>query len=174
MKGHGSETAGNGLPAWGQDLRSSQATAFLLEHYFAGHTVARGLFEDRFGRLRRMFAVSIEGTWDPVRSRLVLTEDFTYDDGASERRVWTIDKTGSRSYIGTADGVIGTAWGETHGRMVTWTYDFALIIGGLRWRVRFDDRMYLFDGGVMLNRARVSKFGLTLGTLTIAFARLPG
>ena len=35
--------------------------------------------------------------------------------------------------------------------------------------VRFDDAMYLQAGGLLINRVKVSKFGVTLGECTIIF-----
>jgi len=37
--------------------------------------------------------------------------------------------------------------------------------------VRFDDWMYLQSDGVLLNRAKVTKFGVELGTVTLAFSK---
>jgi hypothetical protein len=37
--------------------------------------------------------------------------------------------------------------------------------------VSFDDWMYLQADGVLLNRAKMSKFGFTLGEVTIAFQK---
>jgi hypothetical protein len=37
---------------------------FRIEEYFPGRTRAWGIFQDRFGRLRRQFTVDIDGTWD--------------------------------------------------------------------------------------------------------------
>ena len=34
------------------------------------------------------------------------------------------------------------------------------------------DWMFLMDGGVMLNRAAMSKFGVHLGDVTLSFTRL--
>ena len=50
-----------------------------LEEYFNGKTVARGVFEDRFGNIKKSFKVFIVGTWDG--ENLNLKEDFIYDDG---------------------------------------------------------------------------------------------
>ncbi|MED5358073.1 MAG: DUF3833 family protein, partial [Pseudomonadota bacterium] len=50
-----------------------------IEEYFAGHTRAWGIFEDRFGNLRRQFVVNIDGKWDG--ETLVLDEHFLYSDG---------------------------------------------------------------------------------------------
>ena len=78
-----------------------------LEDYFAGESKAWGVFEDRFGTLKRQFTVDIFGDWDG--ERLVLTEDFIYSDGETEQRVWTIRPDGPNSYVGSAEGVIGAA-----------------------------------------------------------------
>jgi hypothetical protein len=142
---------------------------FLIEDYFEGKTRAWGLFQDRFGTLRRQFVVDIEGTWDG--EILTLVEDFVYDNGETEQRTWYIRKTGEHSYEGRADGVIGTARGESYGNVLNWNYRFALKVGDSTWNVGFDDWMFLQDDGVMINRAEVTKFGFQLGEVTIAFRK---
>jgi hypothetical protein len=37
--------------------------------------------------------------------------------------------------------------------------------------VHFNDWMFLQPSGVLLNRARVSKFGITIGEVTLAFMK---
>jgi len=144
---------------------------FRLEDYFAGKTRAWGIFQDRFGTLRRQFVVDIEGTWDG--DTLTLVENFVYDDSETEQRTWTIRKTGEHSYEGRADGVIGLATGHSFGNVLNWQYRFALKIGDSTWNVAFDDWMFLQSDGVMINRAVVSKFGFELGQVTITFRKDP-
>ena len=36
-------------------------------------------------------------------------------------------------------------------------------------RVRFDDKMWLMSSGDLLNKARVYKFGVLIGSVTIVF-----
>lgn len=142
----------------------------VLEEYFAGDLRAWGLFQDRFGTVRRQFVVDIEGTWDG--ETLTLVEDFVYDDGEEERRVWSIRKVGEDRYEGTAEGVIGLAQGQTAGNAFNFRYDFDLPVGDSTWRVHFDDWMFLQRDGVMLNRASVSKWGIAVGEASIFFQRL--
>jgi Protein of unknown function (DUF3833) len=142
---------------------------FRIEEYFPGKTRAWGIFQDRFGRLRRQFTVDIDGTWDG--ETLTLVEDFTYDDGKTERRTWTIRPNGAQGYEGTADGVIGAAEGRCCGNALNWRYRFALRVGDNTWKVAFDDWMFLQGDGVMINRAAVTKFGIDLGEVTIAFRK---
>jgi Protein of unknown function (DUF3833) len=70
------------------DDKTGFAPALDLAAWFTGKTSASGLFEDRFGRLKRSFVVDVTG--HPNGSGLTLEEDFRYDDGVLERRVWMV------------------------------------------------------------------------------------
>lgn len=142
----------------------------VLEDYFAGETRAWGIFEDRFGNLRRQFEVAITGTVDG--DTLTLDERFTFADGETDRRVWTIRKTGPNSYEGRSDDTVGVARGKVYGNALNWVYDIDLAFGGRKMRVRFDDWLYLQPGGVLINRAYVSKWGIGIGQVTLFFRRL--
>lgn len=142
----------------------------VVEEYFDGQVRAWGLFEDRFGTVRRQFTVDIEGTWDG--ETLVLDEHFLFNDGETSRRVWTIRKTGANTYEGRADDVVGVATGVARGNALNWRYDMDLKVGERTYRVEFDDWMFLQPDGILLNRARVSKFGLEVGSVTLAFRRV--
>ena len=139
-----------------------------LFHYFDGTTRAWGLFEDRFGKVRRQFRVEIQGRME--NGKLVLVEDFVYDDGETDRRTWRIRKDGDR-YLGTADDVVGEATGIVSGNALNWRYDMDLKVGDGSWRVSFDDWMFLQPGDVLINRAKVSKFGLEIGSVSLFFIR---
>ena len=141
----------------------------LIEDYFAGHTKAWGIFQDRFGRLRRQFEVDIEGTWED--GTLTLVEDFLYDVGETERRVWRITKSGEHQYEGRAEGVIGVAEGLAYGNALNWSYRFALEVGDDTWNVAFDDWLFLQSDGMLINRAEVTKFGFKLGEVTLVFRK---
>ncbi|AWB08686.1 DUF3833 domain-containing protein (plasmid) [Azospirillum humicireducens] len=138
-----------------------------IERYFAGRTHAWGLFEDRFGTLRRSFTVVIDGHWDG--RELTLDERFDYADGETDRRIWRIVRTGEGLYEGRADDVIGKAVGRSAGNALNWTYEMALKVGGGRWRVRFDDWMWLQPGDALINRANVYRWGVWIGTVSLFF-----
>ena len=139
------------------------------EEYFAGKTRAWGIFEDRFGNLKREFVVDIQGDWDG--NTLTLTENFFYSDGETEQRIWKITRTGDGLYEGRAADVVGIAKGVAQGKALNWSYDLMLKVGDSEIKVRFDDWMFLQPGGVMINRADVSKFGLNIGTVTLFFSK---
>ena len=144
---------------------------FRPETFFDGRLRAWGLFQDRFGTVRRQFTVDIQGSFDG--HELVLVEDFLYDDGEIDQRIWRIQRTGEASYAGRADDVVGPAEGEVAGRAMRWRYQLDLPVGERIWRVTFDDWMFLQDDDTLINRATMSKLGVTLGEVLIFFRRMP-
>ena len=145
-----------------------------LAEFFAGDSVAYGIFEDRFGNLRRQFRVNMTGTVEG--DTLTLAEDFLYDDGERADRTWVIRRTGTDdrgivSYEGTAADVTGTARGRVAGNALNWEYDVVLNMSGSEVKVHFDDWIYRQDEDVAINRAFISKFGIEIGSVTIVFLR---
>ncbi|WP_420838969.1 DUF3833 domain-containing protein [Aliiroseovarius subalbicans] len=140
-----------------------------LEEFFEGETVAYGQFQDVFGNVQRRFEVQITGTWDGRFLKLV--EDFTYDDGDTEQRIWMLEKTGEDSWKGTAPGVLGTATGRENGDTFNWTYRIDLPVRKGTMRVDFDDWMWLLTKDRLLNRAYVSKYGVRVGEAIIVFEK---
>lgn len=137
------------------------------EQYFLGQTRGWGMFHDRFGKLRRQFVVDMVGEMQD--GIFILTEDFTYDDGEKEQRVWHVRPLEEGQYRGTAGDVVGTAVGNATGNAFNWVYDLNLNVKGGVWRVAFDDWLFLQPDGVVLNRATVTRWGFEIGTLTATF-----
>jgi hypothetical protein len=140
-----------------------------LSRYFDGTIDAWGVFQDRSGKVVKRFEVVIDARWQGEVG--TLDERFTYSDGSTQRRVWTITRTAPGRYKGTADDVVGEALGEAAGNALRWRYVMALPVDGKVYHVDFDDWMYLMDERVMLNRSAMSKFGVRLGEVTLAFRK---
>ena len=138
-----------------------------LTTYFNGELVAHGLFTDRSGGVQRRFVVQMTGTWQGNQG--TLDERFTYSDGSTERRVWRLTDEGNGRWTGRADDVVGQAEGRAAGNALNWRYTLKLPVDGKVYEVQFDDWMYLMDQRVMLNKAVMSKFGIRLGEVTLAF-----
>jgi hypothetical protein len=142
-----------------------------LQQYFNGTLDAWGMFQDRSGKVVKRFTVVMRCKWEGDVG--TLDEDFTYADGTKQKRVWTLRKVGPDRYVGTAPDVIGEAIGITAGNTLHWKYVLALPVDGSTYHMHFDDWMYLMDERVMLNRATMSKFGFTLGEVTLSFTKRP-
>ena len=145
-----------------------------LEEFFDGRLVAHGQFQDIFGTVRRQFVADIQGDWDGERLRLV--EDFTYEDGSTEQRVWTLRKTGEETWEGTAPGVIGVAQGVEKGDRFNWRYTIDLPVPAADGttdtvRVTFDDWMWLLTEDRLFNRAYMKRFGVDVGDVSIFFEK---
>ena len=140
-----------------------------LRSYFNGTVDAWGVFTDRSGKVVKRFTVVMDCRWEGDRG--VLDEAFTYADGSTQRRIWRLVRHADGRYSGSADDVVGSAEGEARGNAFNWRYTLALPVDGRVWEVQFDDWMYLMDERVMLNKAVMSKWGIRLGEVTLAFRR---
>lgn len=64
--------------------------------YFQGNSQAWGMIQDYSNKQTRRFSVQIRG--DVVADTLTLHEDFTYNDGEKQTRVWHIRRLADGSY----------------------------------------------------------------------------
>ena len=153
---------------------SDRAPTLDLEAFFEGDVIAYGIFEDYTQSLKRQFRVNILGT--VAGDTLTLEEDFLYDDGETQRRVWVIQNLGQSEegvtlYEGRADDINGVARGEVAGNALHWRYSLALPVGDTSYDITFDDWIYKQDDHVAINRARLTKFGFEVGSVTLVFLR---
>ena len=152
---------------------SNKKPVLNLYKFFEGETIAYGIFEDRFGNLRRQFRVNIKGSIK--NDLLILDEKFIYDDGEKDTRIWTIKKEKTNNdiikYSGSAKDIQGNAKGTAKGNALNWTYDIYLNMKGNNLKVKFNDWIYQQDENVAINRAYVSKFGIDIGSVTLVFLR---
>jgi hypothetical protein len=152
-------------------MYAKEKPALDLKQYFNGTVDAWGMFQDRSGQVVKRFNVVIQCSWKGDVG--TLDEDFTYSDGTTQKRVWTLRKQPNGQYIGTAADVVGEAIGITAGNALRWKYVLALPVGDKIYNVNFEDWMFLMDNKVMLNRAEMSKFGFRLGEVTLSFSKRP-
>lgn len=149
-----------------QDYRSERPQLD-LRRYFNGQLDAHGMFQDRAGKVVKRFHVVMTASWQGDTG--TLDERFTYADGSTQRRVWTLTPAPDGGWIGRADDVIGEARGEIAGNALRWRYVLALPVDDKVYHVDFDDWMFLMDERVMLNRSVMSKWGFRLGEVTLSF-----
>ena len=149
---------------------ATQGPALDLRQYFNGRLIAHGIVTDRSDRLLQRFTVQMTGTWQGDTG--TLDERFTYADGRQEQRVWTLTRSADGRYTGRAADVVGQASGSAAGPALNWRYTLRVPVDGRTWDLDFDDWMFLVDEQVMVNRARMRKFGFTVGEVLIAFRKL--
>ena len=84
---------------------ADQLPKLVLEDFFDGNLEAYGVVKDWRGRVIRKFEADIIAYWD--RGVGTLEEDFIFDDGEIDRRVWTLNPLDQGRYSGIADDVVG-------------------------------------------------------------------
>lgn len=140
-----------------------------LQTYFNGPVQAWGVFTDRSGKVVKRFTVQMDCRWQGDTG--TLDERFTYSDGTTQRRVWTLRKLPDGRYVGRADDVVGQAQGRQAGNAFHWTYTLSLPVDGRVWEVDMDDWMYLVSDKVLLNKTAMRKFGITVGEVSLSFLK---
>lgn len=143
---------------------------FELTTFFNGSTRAWGVFEDRFGRLKRRFTVDMQGGWQG--KVFVLDERFVYDTGDIENRTWHVTPLGSGHFRATCPDCVGNADGQCDADSIRMSYRFRLKLKDLQIVVAFDDRLYRMADATAINRTTMSKWGIKLGELSLFFQRL--
>lgn len=141
-----------------------------IEEYFNGPIQGWGIIQDRAGNVLRRFDVSMIGEWQGDKG--ILREQFKYDDGENQNRVWTIEKLSQNTYRGTAPDIIGEASGAVAGNAAQWNYTMDIPVDGKKYRIYFDDWMFLMNDGVLVNRSYLKKFGFTVAELTIFMKKM--
>lgn len=141
-----------------------------IRHYLNGPLTAKGILYDYSGKADLMFHVKMKGSWKGNEG--TLEEHFTYSDGRTEARTWTITFTDDHHFTATAGDVEGKAIGTQHGNTVNMRYTLnAKRASGDTITLSMDDWMYLLDGKTLINRTKMRKFGLTVGELVITFEK---
>jgi len=161
-------TACNAVPTF--DQPSLGGPKLDLEEYFVGDLRAYGQFQDILGKVRNRFEVDIEGSFDG--EVLTLVEDFVYDDGSTEQRIWRLTKTGEDTWDGRADGVYGVAKGVEDEDRFNFTYFLEQKTEDGSVTLEFDDWLWRFDEKRVLNKAYVSRYGIRVGVVTIWFEKV--
>lgn len=153
------------------DLQSYQSVSprFQLFEFFEGETYAWGMVQDYADKQTRRFEVAIRGSVEG--DVLTLVEDFEFDDGETDQRIWVITRGDDGTYVGTADDIIGQATGKEVGNALQWQYDFELQLDDSSVVVTFDDWLYRQDEKHVFNLTKIKKFGLEVGQITLFFQK---
>ena len=84
------------------DDYQARSPAFSPNDFFYGALTAHGVVKDFSGTVIRHFQANITGCWENGIG--TLDEDFTFDDGEQQTRVWTLTPDGDQTYSGRRRG----------------------------------------------------------------------
>ena len=141
-----------------------------LEDFFQGDLVAHGVIKNRGGKIIRTFSATIEASWQGGVG--TLDEDFLFDDGERDKRVWTLTPQENGEYTGTAGDVVGPGQLTLAGNSVFLDYTLRIPYGDGTIDVRVDDRMYRVSEDLLINESAMKKFGLRVGSILLVIQRL--
>jgi hypothetical protein len=148
---------------------ASEKPAFDFRQYFNGTVLAHGIVSDRSGKVLRRFVVTMRCDW--AGDEGTLDEQFVYNDGERQRRIWHVRRQADGRLVGTADDVVGEARGASTGSAFNWRYTLRLPVRGTIYEVQFDDWMHLVDERTVINKAVMTKFGVRVGEVVLSFSR---
>ena len=151
-----------------QDFKNTEP-AMQIEKFFDGKVKAWGILQDRKGTVTRQFKANMFGKFE--NNILTLDEEFFWNDGEKQKRIWKIKKIDEHNYIGTAPDVVGEAKGFSYGSAFKFEYNLLIPIKGKNIKISFDDWIFKQDEEVAINRATLTKFGFKVGELTVVFKK---
>lgn len=155
-------------PVTVQDYADNQPL-LVPEEFFQGRLTAHGVIKDRGGKVIRYFNADINAYWENGIG--TLEEDFIFDDGEPERRVWTLTPTKDGGYIGTAGDVIGDGQITLAGNSMFLDYVLRIPYNDGTLDLRIDDRMYLVSSSTLINESTMKKFGVRVGEILLVIEK---
>ena len=142
-----------------------------LEEFFKGPLSAHGVIKDHNGKVIRTFNAEIDGSWSNGTGTLV--EDFVFDNGEIQQRIWTLKPNGAGAYIGTAGDVIGEGSIQISGNSMFLDYVLRIPFRGGTLDLNVDDRMYLVNPTTLINESRLIKYGFSVGEILLVLIKKP-
>jgi hypothetical protein len=123
------------------------------EVFFTGELTARGVVKDRSG----------VGTLD---------EEFRFDDGEVQARVWTLTPSDDgNSYHANAGDVAEPGTMRWSGNAIHMNYVLRVAYGDGTLDVRMDDWMYLVTPDTLINQTTMSKWGFDVGEIVLVIQK---
>jgi len=141
-----------------------------LAEFFSGDLRAEGVVKNFRGKVIRTFTADINAYWNTGIG--TLEEDFLFNDGEKQRRVWTLTPDAHGGYTGTADDVIGAGKVTVAGNSAFLNYVLRVPYGDGTIDLRIDDRMYLTSTGLLINESTMRKFGFKVGEIVLTIFRV--
>jgi hypothetical protein len=141
----------------------------VLQEFFNGSLRAHGIVKDRSGKVIRYFNASIYASWEQGVG--TLEENFIFDDGEKQQRIWKIVKDDAGKYIGTANDVIGSSELKVAGNSLFLNYVLRIPYEDRTLDLNIDDRMYLVSKNVLINESVMTKWGFQVGEIVLVIEK---
>jgi len=137
--------------------------------FFTGHLHSWGVIENRSGAPTERVETDCLGQAEGPDG-LHMVQKLTMGDGQVQTRDWHMRRVAPHRFEATANDMIGTATGESAGRVFHWQWSVEARPGNALTGVTLDQWMYLLDDGSMMNRSSISKLGVQLAQVSEVFS----
>jgi hypothetical protein len=148
---------------------ADQHPIFNFKVFFTGIVEAWGIVQDFNGKVINSFTLQINGEWQ--NNSGLIKESFTWKDGSTTQRTWHLEQVADHQFQGYANESNGIAIGQEAGNAMHWEYDSIIPSNGESATFHFDDWSYVIANDVLINKAKIQKFGLTVGEITIVMKK---
>lgn len=146
-----------------EDYDAPGAELFDLRRHLNGKILCEGVIYGPLGRVTSRFVAQMNAEWQGNNG--VMTEDFTYADGSTQRREWHLSLGNDGRIRATAPDVIGEGAGQQAGPTVRLKYRIRLPEESGGHVLDTVDWMYLTPNGTIMNRSQFRKFGIKVAEL---------
>jgi hypothetical protein len=142
---------------------ANDGPALNLRERLNGPILCEGVIYGPTGRVTSRFVADFHATWEGNVG--TMTEEFRYDSGATQSRVWTLTLGNDGSIKAEAPDVVGAGTGMQSGSAVQMNYKIRLPEDSGGHVLDTIDWMYLVDNGTIMNRSQFRKFGIKVAEL---------
>ncbi|MEM6462772.1 MAG: DUF3833 family protein [Pseudomonadota bacterium] len=147
---------------------SESGGQFVLEDFFVGRTVAEAKFTAING-VKRHFRIDITGVWE--NDTLSLHEEFSFEDGETDTKIWYFEKKAKGRYIASRSDLLRPVEATIRNNTLRYTYSLYLDPENRKNVVLFRDRITVVDNRTLQNTAVVHKFGIPVGLVRGTFVK---
>lgn len=144
---------------------------FDIRQELRGKILCEGVIYGPTGRVASRFVADMNATWDGSTCRM--TEDFRYESGATQNRVWTLHLGNDGAIRAEAPDLVGSGAGQQEGSAVNLRYRIRLPEDAGGHVLAVNDWMYLAPNGTIMNRSQFRKFGIKVAELVATMRRVP-
>lgn len=150
---------------------AEQTPVFDIRQQLRGKILCEGVIFGPTGRATSRFVADMNATWDGSTCRM--TEDFRYESGAVQNRVWTLRLGNDGAIHAEAPDLVGAGTGRQDGNAVNLRYRIRLPKDAGGHVLSVNDWMYLAPNGTIINRSQFRKFGVKVAELVATMRRVP-
>ncbi|MCY4335916.1 MAG: DUF3833 domain-containing protein [Litoreibacter sp.] len=141
-----------------------------LREHLNGPILCEGVIYGPLGRVSSRFTADMNVTWDGNVG--TMTERFTYDNGSTQDRCWTLTLGNDGSVKATAPDVVGEGQGAAKGPALQLLYKIKLAEDAGGHVLDAVDWMYLVENGTIINRSQFRKFGIKVAELVATMRKV--